>query len=246
MDPQAPSTLATPPVAPKDSHGITIAAMAVFVLLALAAVVFLYYQNQQLKNMLASYQTPAPSTSPIYSPIASASPSAMLTPIVISPLPGAKIISPLKVIGTVPPGWMNEGVFLIQLADSDQNLIAQAQAKEKVPGSWQSGNPVDFTATIPFNTASASGFLILKNDNPSGIPANSKTFQVEVSFLTYKHGFSSSHTLMQQPPMPQILLSRQFLLQLSHPPRTNWHESFVFIIFGILIGAGGLWGYQTY
>lgn len=48
---------------PKDTHGITIAAMALFILLALGAVVFLYYQNQQLKNLVASYQTvssPAP------------------------------------------------------------------------------------------------------------------------------------------------------------------------------------------
>lgn len=50
---------------PKDPHGITIAAMAIFVLLALGAVAFLYYQNQQLKTMLASYQTqtaPTPTT----------------------------------------------------------------------------------------------------------------------------------------------------------------------------------------
>lgn len=41
----------------KDPHGITIAAMAVFVLLSLGAVAFLYYQNQQLKNLLSGYQT---------------------------------------------------------------------------------------------------------------------------------------------------------------------------------------------
>lgn len=52
---------------PKDNHWITILSMAVFVLLSLAAVVFLYYQNQQLKTTLASYQTqatPTPSATP--------------------------------------------------------------------------------------------------------------------------------------------------------------------------------------
>ncbi len=39
--------------------------MALFVLLSLAAVVFLYYQNQQLKGMLASYQTPVASPTPV-------------------------------------------------------------------------------------------------------------------------------------------------------------------------------------
>lgn len=39
--------------------------MAIFVLLSLGAVAFLYYQNQQLKSMLASYQTPVASPTPI-------------------------------------------------------------------------------------------------------------------------------------------------------------------------------------
>ena len=41
--------------------------MAIFVLLSLAAVAFLYYQNQQLKSMLATYQTqvsPTPTAIP--------------------------------------------------------------------------------------------------------------------------------------------------------------------------------------
>lgn len=43
------------------SSSITIVSMAIFVLMSLAVVGFLYYQNQQLKSMLAGYQTPAPS-----------------------------------------------------------------------------------------------------------------------------------------------------------------------------------------
>jgi len=76
MDPQAPTYSSTPtpidpPVAPempkeaKDNHWVTILAMALFVLGSLAVVVFLYYQNQQLKGMLASYQGTATSPTPI-------------------------------------------------------------------------------------------------------------------------------------------------------------------------------------
>lgn len=72
MDPQAPNTPAPeiPQVIqpPNHSNNITIISMAIFVLLSLGAVAFLYYQNQQLKGMLASYQTklsPAPAPSPI-------------------------------------------------------------------------------------------------------------------------------------------------------------------------------------
>lgn len=52
---------------PTDSHWITILAMAIFVLLSLGAVVFLYYQNQQLKSMLVGYRvqsSPTPLTTP--------------------------------------------------------------------------------------------------------------------------------------------------------------------------------------
>lgn len=59
---------------PKDSHWISILAMAIFVVLTLGVVAFLYYQNQALKSMLASYQTPVPVASP--TPTATADPTA--------------------------------------------------------------------------------------------------------------------------------------------------------------------------
>jgi hypothetical protein len=60
------------PLPPKDNHTVMIASMAVFTLLTLSAAAFLYYQNQQLKNMLASYQTPVSSPTPLVSPEPSA------------------------------------------------------------------------------------------------------------------------------------------------------------------------------
>ena len=59
-----PGALNQNPEPPKDNHWITIVSMAMFVLLSLTAVAFLYYQNQQLKSMLASYQTPVVSPTP--------------------------------------------------------------------------------------------------------------------------------------------------------------------------------------
>jgi hypothetical protein len=154
--------------------------MAIFVIFSLGVVVFLYYQNQQLKNMLANYQ-PTPSTTPIATAPSSPTPNPE-TPVVSSPSENMKVASPLKITGTAPVGWMFEGVFPIKLVDSNQKLIVQGQAKEKVAGSWQSGNPVDFSAILTFKTSSASGFLILQNDNPSGNPATLKTFEVPIQF----------------------------------------------------------------
>ena len=164
----------------RDQHWISILAMAIFVIFSLGVVVFLYYQNQQLKNMLANYQ-PTPLTTPITTTPSSPTPNPEM-PTISSPSANIKVVSPLKVTGTVPAGWMFEGVFPIKLVDPNRKLIVQGQAKEKVAGGWQSGSPVDFTATLTFKTSSASGFLILQNDNPSGDPANSKTFEVPVKF----------------------------------------------------------------
>lgn len=165
----------------RDNHWISILAMAIFVLFSLGVVAFLYYQNQQLKNMLASYQaTPIPLVSP--TPIAEAETQKPEMPTVSSPSANMKVVSPLKITGTVPVGWMFEGIFPIKLVDVNRKLIVQGQAKEKVAESWQVDLPVDFTATLTFKAASGSGFLILQNDNPSGIPANSKTFEVPVKF----------------------------------------------------------------
>ncbi len=72
MQPQEPITnnldsLANPTVpnhVPDSSSKLPVLAMAIFVLLSLGSVAFLYYQNQQLKTMLASYQAPVVSATP--------------------------------------------------------------------------------------------------------------------------------------------------------------------------------------
>jgi hypothetical protein len=80
MDPQAPNVPPpefkepeipkTPQV--KENSPIATTSVAIFILLALGAIVFLYYQNQQLKNMLANYQS-QPTASP--TPTATADPT---------------------------------------------------------------------------------------------------------------------------------------------------------------------------
>ena len=53
------------PPTPKKGNMITIVVVAVFILLALGIIAFLYYQNQQLKGMLSNSQTPVSSPAPI-------------------------------------------------------------------------------------------------------------------------------------------------------------------------------------
>jgi hypothetical protein len=77
---------------------------------------------------------------------------------------------------------MFEGVFPIKLVDAARNVIIQGQASEEVPGAWQSNTPIYFSSTLTFTTSEKSGFIILENDNPSGNPSKSKTFEVPVTF----------------------------------------------------------------
>lgn len=183
MEPQNPVTgnpiqvPEVPPIKPKNGNSVTVIALAIFIILSLGVVVFLYSQNQKLKNMIANFQTPAPTPVSTILPTPNAS-----EPIIASPSANAKIVSPLKITGTVPAGWMFEGVFPIKLLDSNDKLLAQTQGKENVAGAWQSGSAVTFSATITFKPATGSGTLVLQNDNPSGLPANLKTFEIPVKF----------------------------------------------------------------
>lgn len=170
----------TTPTPPKKSSGSgAIVSFAVFILAALGVIVFLYNQNQNLKKKLAEYQI---------TPVTVATPSPMPEtvnqegPTISSPSARSKIISPLTVTGIVPAGWMFEGIFPVKLLDSEDNIIAQASAKEVTSGSWQSGNPVEFTATLTFKSSTGSGTLVLSNDNPSGEPENDKEFEIPVAF----------------------------------------------------------------
>lgn len=115
------------------------------------------------------------------SPTPSASPEAS-RPVITTPQSNSKVTSPLTVKGKVPPGWMFEGVFPIKLLDADKNVITQSQAKEITPGSWSSGNDIEFSATLNFTTNSKTGFILLEKDNPSGLPENADSFEIPVSF----------------------------------------------------------------
>ena len=107
-------------------------------------------------------------------------------PIVSSLGKNALVSSPLVVEGSVPAGWMFEGTFPISITDSNHKLIYQTLATEKTPGSWQQEGSIPFIATLKFNTNSKEGFLVLQEDNPSGLLKNGETFELPVMFSSNK------------------------------------------------------------
>jgi len=136
---------------------------------------------------LVSEPTPSPSESITVTP--TSSPSAQTkggltqgTPVKIKSISLTTSTGPLVIKGTADPGWMFEGSMPVLLLDSSRNEIATASATETTPGSWQTGNPVNFSVSFSFTTEDTSGFLVFQNDNPSGLPENTKSFEIPVKF----------------------------------------------------------------
>lgn len=99
-----------------------------------------------------------------------------------SPLPGASISSPLIVKGRARGTWFFEGDFPIILLDAQGNRIAQSYATAKEE--WMTENFVEFEGKIDFrDTLSGQrGKLILKKDNPTGLPKFDGGLEIPIYF----------------------------------------------------------------
>lgn len=92
-----------------------------------------------------------------------------------------EISSPLKITGEAR-GWYFEGSFPVMLTDWDGRIIAQGVAIAK--GEWMTTEFVPFEASLEFNKPEYknNGFLILKKDNPSGLPQNDAAYEIPVKY----------------------------------------------------------------
>jgi hypothetical protein len=92
-----------------------------------------------------------------------------------------KISTPLIIKGEART-WYFEASFPVILTDWDGVIIAQGTATAE--SDWMTTNFVPFTATLNFTKPSYGerGFLILKKDNPSGLPQNDDSIEIPVNF----------------------------------------------------------------
>jgi hypothetical protein len=95
--------------------------------------------------------------------------------------PNQKITSPFRVEGNVPAGWSFEASFPVQIVESNGNIVL-GQAAAAVPN-WMSTSTAWFAATVNFNQpATATGYIVLKKDNPSDLAANDDSVRIPVKF----------------------------------------------------------------
>jgi hypothetical protein len=94
----------------------------------------------------------------------------------------AAVTSPLTVEGIARGSWYFEARFPVELRNSKGTVIAQTVAEAK--GDWMTTNYVRFSATLNFSPqpAGSAGMLVLKKDNPSGLPQNGNELDIPIAF----------------------------------------------------------------
>ncbi|HLD21068.1 MAG TPA: Gmad2 immunoglobulin-like domain-containing protein [Patescibacteria group bacterium] len=116
--------------------------------------------------------------------------------IVTSPLKDSVVTSPLTITGEAPGLWYFEATFPVTLVNWDGLIIAEGYATAQ--GEWMTEDYVPFTATLEFTDVlpltegiedlsqvqefMKKGALILRRDNPSGLPQNDDAVEFSIRF----------------------------------------------------------------
>ena len=102
--------------------------------------------------------------------------------VVTSPIKDAQISSPLVIAGRARGTWFFEGSFPVFLVDADRNIIAEGHVTAQ--GEWMTQDFVKFVGSLQFNNyiKGQKGSLILKKDNPSGLPENDEAIRIPIMF----------------------------------------------------------------
>ena len=104
---------------------------------------------------------------------------------VSKPRPNESVKSPLKIEGEARGYWFFEGDFPIRLLDEQGTILGVGIATAL--SEWMTEDFVPFEAILEFeNPAADGGDLILKKDNPSGLPENDNELRIPVRFSKLK------------------------------------------------------------
>jgi hypothetical protein len=126
--------------------------------------------------LCAEYKNPRTHTLSVNQPVTMPGPVRVIIP------PENQVVkSPLSVIGIAPGNWFFEASLPVSLVDEAGTELARAPAQAQTE--WMVMTPVEFRTSLTFTTpASSTGYLVVENDNPSGLPELSKSFRVKVRF----------------------------------------------------------------
>ncbi|MEK7554657.1 MAG: GerMN domain-containing protein [Patescibacteria group bacterium] len=98
-----------------------------------------------------------------------------------NPRPGEVIESPLLIDGEARGTWYFEASFPVVLLDEKGTVIATSHMEAQ--GEWMTEEFVPFKGTIAFTVPETeTGTLVLKKDNPSGLPEHDDELRIPVRF----------------------------------------------------------------
>ncbi len=113
--------------------------------------------------------------------VAASPPEAINDITVTTPVANAVIQNPLIVSGAAVGNWYFEASFPVIITDGEGLILGETSAR--AIGNWMTTSTVPFSATLTFSPPrTANGFLILKNDNPSGNPATQRSIEIPIRF----------------------------------------------------------------
>jgi len=100
------------------------------------------------------------------------------------PRPNETIQSPLAIRGQARGAWFFEASFPVKLFDENGQQLGMAVAQAQ--SDWMTESFVEFRATLEFQKSTTKkGILVLKKDNPSGLPENADALRVPVIFKEF-------------------------------------------------------------
>lgn len=145
-----------------------------FLIIAIIIVFFIFWNNKQKNNAVNNVNN---STKIVEEEYAIQNDKIKIK----NPKPKEIINSPITISGQAKGGWFFEGSFPVQIIDNTGVTVGSGVAKAE--GEWMTDNFVPFSSTISFDQASTThGFIIIKKDNPSGLPENDDSVQIPILF----------------------------------------------------------------
>jgi len=102
---------------------------------------------------------------------------------IYEPLPGDVLSSGVvELSGQAKGNWYFEATAPVEIEDSNKNIIASGNIIAQ--GDWTTNNFVPFKGEISFTIPAGmkNGFVVFKNDNPSGDSSKAKEVSVPVVF----------------------------------------------------------------
>lgn len=101
---------------------------------------------------------------------------------VSAPVQDSLIKSPVKITGQAVGSWFFEGTFPSQVTDASGTVLGTGSLKAN--GEWMTPKNVPFSGILIFKKSTTpTGFIVLHNDNPSGLKENAREFKLPVRFF---------------------------------------------------------------